>query len=136
MTQQPRKRVPVSRILLRLDEMRRERGVSRKDLAHEVGKTRENVDAAFRGVSNPLLADVEVWASYLGAKLEVVVHRNAAQDLRRALDANEDLSEEWRETVWAVFERAKAHAMRGRPSLGKPPADSSSRSSTGRRAAG
>lgn len=126
----------MSGLLVRLDELRRGHGVSRKDLAHKVGKTRENVDAAFRGISNPLLADVEVWADALGAKLEVVVHRDPVDEFRRALDANRDISDEWREAIWGTFEKAKAHAMRGHPSRGKPPAASSLSSSTARRAAG
>lgn len=131
-----RKPVPVSGLLVQLDKMRKSAGISRKHLAHEVGKTRENVDAAFRGRSNPLLADVEVWADAVGAKLEVVVHRDPVDEFRRALAANKDLSEEWRETIWGTFEKAKAHAMRGAPQRGKPPAASSLRSSTARRAAG
>lgn len=65
-----------------------------------------------------LLPDAEMIAEKLNAKLEVVQHRNPVNEFRRALEANTDLSEQWRETIWSAFRQAKADAVapeRARP---------------------
>ena len=57
-----------------------------------------------------LLPDAEAIAERLGAKLEVVQHRNPINEFRRALDANRDISDQWRKTIWSAFRQAKADA--------------------------
>jgi transcriptional regulator with XRE-family HTH domain len=112
----PKKRpVKASPVARRLEELRIERGVDRKQLAGAVGKTRQTVDSALIGKSNMLLPDAETMAKKLGAAIEVVEHQNPSDDFRRALDANKDLDPLLRDEIWAMFERAKMRALRMRP---------------------
>jgi DNA-binding XRE family transcriptional regulator len=111
-----RKSAPVhSAVAQRLEELRRDLGVDRKELAGAVGKRRQTIDSALRGKSNLLLPTAETVAQQLGASLEVVVRNDPVNDFRRALDANKDIDPVTRDNIWTLFEQGKLKAMRGRP---------------------
>lgn len=122
--------MPVRKVVARLEELRMERGLDRKEVAGLLKKSRQAVDAAMRGRTNMTVADAELVAEQLGASLEVVIRRNPADDFRRALDANHDLPPVLRDAIWTLFERGKLEGMRASPK--KEEARSSSRSSRGR----
>lgn len=115
-------------VVRQLEELREGQGVSRKQLAARLQKTRQAVDAALRGRTRISLEDAEEIADLLGARLEIARKGNAANLMRRALDADADLTDEWRQVIWAAYEAAKRGqsrpARRGPPR--EPPAAASS----------
>jgi len=121
--------MPAKRVVARLEELRVERGVDRKQIAGLLHKTRQAVDAALRGRTNMTVSDAEEVAERLGATLEVVVRKDPVDDFRRSLDANRDLPPVLRDAIWTLFERGKLEGMRSRP---KKVGAGSSRSSRGR----
>lgn len=127
-TSGPVRRATLGNVVRQLEELREGSGVSRKQLAGRLQKTRQAVDAALRGRSRISLEDAEEIADMLGARIEVAQKGNAANLLRRALDADAGLTDEWREVIWAAYETAKRRqnrpGRRGPPR--EPPAAASS----------
>lgn len=121
--------VPVRGVVARLEELRTERGVNRKQIAGVLRKTRQAVDASLGGRTNMTVADAERVAASLGASLEVVIRKDAADEFRRALYANKEIDPVTRDNIWTLFEQATLQRMRIRP---KKADAGSSRSSRGR----
>lgn len=122
--------VPVRGVVARLEELRTERGVNRKQIAGVLRKTRQAVDASLSGRTNMTVADAERVAASLGASLEVVVRADPSDAFRRALEAQKDIPPVLRDAIWTLFEQATLQRMRAvRP---KKEGAGSSRSSRGR----
>jgi transcriptional regulator with XRE-family HTH domain len=121
--------MPVRGVVARLEELRTERGVNRKQIAGVLRKTRQAVDASLGGRTNMTVADAERVAASLGASLEVVIRNDATDEFRRVLLAQKDLSPVLRDAIWTLFEQATLERMRIRP---KKVSAGSSRSSRGR----
>jgi predicted ArsR family transcriptional regulator len=111
--------MPPKSLVARLEELRLERAVSRKELAALMRrgqgrppKKRQTADAALSGRTALATWDAEAFAKRLGATVEVVVHEDAVDEFRRALDAN-NLTDEWHDTIWSAFQQAKTSAIGG-----------------------
>lgn len=98
--------------MAQLEELRESADVSRKRIAGRLGKTRQAIDATMSGRSGMSVRDAEAIAEMLDARLEVVAKGNVANLVRRAIDADDELSAEWRETLWATYEAAKRSVLR------------------------
>lgn len=93
-------------------------GTERKAVAEKRRHSRDWLDKIGRGDSRLSLPDAEWLAEELHGRLEFV-RDDPVSAFRRALAANTDLSDDTREALWAIFERAKTAKLRGNVTAGR-----------------
>ena len=77
----------VNAIMERLDELRMEAGLSKADLAREIGRNDAVVRRLFTAQVNPELRTVAALAAALDAEIQIVPRRPARRVRRRESDA-------------------------------------------------
>jgi hypothetical protein len=86
-------------------------GPERKAAAESIGLTRGWLDKIASGKGRMSLDHAEVLAPQVGLSLELVNHADPVSEFRRALDANREISRQWRDTIWGAFRQAKSEAL-------------------------
>lgn len=103
-----------ARLITTLERLRDHEGVTRRGLAEKLGRTHQWLDAIVAGKSRVSVDDANALAEVFGAHVEIVSDTRTLPQtaIRLALDADRDLSHEWREAIWAVYKRAKVDVRR------------------------
>jgi transcriptional regulator with XRE-family HTH domain len=108
--------IPVAqeRLMTTIERLRDQEGLTRRALAAKLHRTHQWLDAIVAGRSRISVDDANALAEAFGAHVEIVADTRTLPQtaIRLALDADRDLSREWREAIWAVYKRAKADGHR------------------------